>query len=51
MHGAFQYFAILVHLAQFALGVDFVSAVYQQLIHKQSAASANAEPVFYDRRR
>ena len=51
MHRAFQYIAILIHLAQFAFGIDFVPAVYQQVIHNQPAAGANAEPVFYDRRR
>jgi hypothetical protein len=49
MHGAFQYFAMLIHLAQFALGIDFVPAVYQQVIHNQPTAGANAEAVFYDR--
>jgi hypothetical protein len=49
VHRAFQYLAILIHLAQFALGIDFVPAVYQQVIHNQSSACANAEPVFYNR--
>jgi hypothetical protein len=42
---------MLIHLAQFALGIDFVPAMYQQVIHNQSTARADAEPVFYDRRR
>jgi hypothetical protein len=49
MHCAFQYPAILVHLAQFALGIDFVPAVYQQVIHNQSTACAYAESIFYNR--
>ena len=42
---------MLIHLAQFALRVEFVSAVYQQVIHNQSTARANAEPVFNNDRR
>ncbi len=48
VHRAFQYLAILIHLAQFALGIYFVPAVYQQVIHNQSTARANAEPIFYN---
>lgn len=39
---------MLIHLAQLALGIDFVLAVYQQVIDDQSAPGANAEAVFYD---
>jgi len=49
LHGAFQYLAVLIHLAQLAFGVDFVPAMYQQVIHNQSASGANTEAVFYDR--
>jgi hypothetical protein len=51
VHPALQYFAMLIHLAQFALRIDFILAVYQQVIHNQSTARANAEPEFYDCRR
>ena len=50
-HRAFEYLAMLIHLAQLALGIDFVPAVYQQVIHNQSIARANAETIFYHRRR
>ena len=49
VHGALQNPAMLIHLAQFALGVDFVSAVYQQLVNNQSTARAYAELIFGDR--
>jgi hypothetical protein len=51
VHRAFQYFAMLIHLPQFALGIHLVPAVYQQVIHNQAGARANAETVFYDYRR
>jgi hypothetical protein len=51
MHSAFQYLAMLIHLAQFALRIDFVSAVYQQVVHNQPAPRSNAEAVLRDRRR
>jgi hypothetical protein len=51
MHSAFQYLAMLIHLAQFALRIDFVPAVYQQVVHNQPAARSNAETVLRDRRR
>lgn len=40
---------MLIHLAQLALGVTLVSAMYQQLIHNKSTASAYTEPIFFDR--
>jgi hypothetical protein len=48
MYFAFQYFAMLIHLAQLALGIDFIPAMYQQVIHNQSTACANAESIFHD---
>jgi len=51
VHGALQDSAMLVHLAQLALGVHFVPAMYQQVIHNQPTARAYAESVFYDHRR
>jgi hypothetical protein len=33
VHRALQYFAMLIHLAQLTLGVDFIPAVYQEVIH------------------
>jgi hypothetical protein len=50
-YSAFEYFAMLIHLAQFALGIDFVPALYQQVIHNESTACANAETVSRDFRR
>ena len=51
VHRALQYIAILIHLAQLALGVDLVSAMYQQVVHNQATARAYAESVFCDCRR
>jgi hypothetical protein len=50
-YAAFEYFAMLIHLPQFAFGIDFVPAVYQQVIHNESTARANAETVSRDFRR
>jgi hypothetical protein len=49
VHLAFQDLAVLIHLAQLALGIDFVLAVYQQVIHNQPAARANPETELNDR--
>jgi hypothetical protein len=51
VHGALQNIAMLIHLAQLALGVDFVAAMYQQVVHNQAAARAYAKTVFCDCRR
>lgn len=50
VHGTLQNPAMLIHLAQLALGVTLVFTMYQQLIHNQSAACAYAERIFRDRR-
>ena len=42
---------MLIHLPQLALCVDFVFAMYQQVIHNQPTACAYAEPEFNNRRR
>ncbi len=48
MHGAFQDLAISIHLAQLALCIDFIPAMYQQVFYNQATVRADAESIFYD---